>query len=159
MPLEQPIGNENLDHRPTYQDAQLLLSLYELRRETKFRQARQWFLSSFLPQTAEEFLSTCPSGSEQETFFRMVYSYWEMAASLVTAGILNEELFVHNSSELLQVWERIRILVPEWRRAWNNPQTVKHMEEVAFRAERYLNSGHPEAHATFVANTGLRPKP
>jgi hypothetical protein len=148
-----------MDNGPTYQDAKLLLFLYELRREPTFRQAQQWFLSLFHPQTAEEFLSICPAGSEHETYFRMVYSYWEMAASLVTAGILNEELFVHNSSEFLQVWERIRILVPEWRRAWNNPQTVKNMEEVALRAAHYLNKGHPEAHATFVANTGLRPKP
>jgi hypothetical protein len=137
---------------PTFQDAQLLLSLYELRREPTFRLARKWFAASFHPLTTQEFLSLCPAGSDQEAYFRMVYSYWEMASSLVTAGILNEELFVHNSSELLLVWERIRPLVSQWRFAWNNPKTVKNIEEVALRAARYLNEGHPEAHATYVAN-------
>ena len=83
----------------------------------------------------------------------MVYSYWEMASSFVTAGILNEELFVHNSSELLMVWERLRPFTPQWRAAWNNPQTIKNLEDVASRAVRYLNAGHPDAHATFVAHT------
>lgn len=136
----------------TFEDAQLLLSLYELRRDPTFRLARKWFAASFHPQTTEEFLSICPAGSDQEAYFRMVYSYWEMAASFVTAGVVTEELFVHNSSEFLLVWERIRPLVPQWRVAWNNPRTVRHMEEVAHRAACYLNDGHPEAHATFAAN-------
>jgi len=139
--------------RPTVEEAQLLLSLYELRRDPTFRLARKWFAASFHPLTTEEFLSLCPAGSDQEVYFRMVYSYWEMASSFVTSGVLNEELFVHNSSELLLVWERIRPLVPQWRLAWNNPRTVKNIEEVARRAACYLNHGHPEAHATYVANT------
>jgi hypothetical protein len=138
--------------QPTIEDAHLLLKLYELRRDPTFRLARTWFAASFHPLTTEEFVSLCPAGSDQEAYFRMVYSYWEMASSFVTAGVLNEELFIHNSSELLLVWERIRPLVPQWRVVWKNPQTVKHMEEVARRAACYLNDGHPKAHATFVTN-------
>jgi hypothetical protein len=115
------------------------------------REAREWFLSSFRPGTVSDFPLICPPGSDQEVFFRMVYSYWEMAASFVTAGIVDEDLFVHNNSELLQVWERIRVLVPLWRKAWNNPLIVKNMEEVAQKAVDYLNRADPEAHATFVA--------
>jgi hypothetical protein len=81
----------------------------------------------------------------------MVYSYWEMAASFVTAGLIDQRLFVHNSSELLQVWERIRVLVPAWRQAWNSPLTLKNMEAVAAIAVDYLNQGNPEAYATFVS--------
>lgn len=141
---------------PTFNDAQLLLSLYQLRQDLLFREARKWFAASFRPRTIEEFLDLCPAGSDQEAYFRMVYSYWEMASSFVTAGILDEDLFIHNSSELLLVWERIRPLVPQWRLAWNNPKTVKNIEEVASRAARYLNEGHPEAYSSFVANTLVR---
>lgn len=131
--------------------ADLLLSLYELRRESKMREARHWFLASFRPRTAGEFLILCPPGSVQEGYFRMVYSYWEMAASFVIAGVIDQYLFVHNNSELLQVWERIRVLVPAWREAWNNPLTLKHMEAVAEMAIDYLTQGHPEAYTTFVS--------
>ncbi len=81
----------------------------------------------------------------------MVYSYWEMASSFVTAGLVDEKLFIHNNSEVLQVWERIRVLVPVWRQAWNNPLIVKNMEEVAEKAVSYLNQADPNAYAMFVA--------
>jgi hypothetical protein len=142
---------EQITDQRLYHGACLLLSLYELRREPKMRVAREWFLSSFWPETVDDFPRICPPGSDQEVFFRMVYSYWEMASSFVTAGIVDENLFIHNNSELLQVWERMCVLVPPWRRAWNNPLIVKNMEEVARKAVDYLNRADPEAHATFVA--------
>lgn len=141
-----------MNDQATYDDATLLLRLYDLRREASLRQAREWFLTSFRPATGDEFLALCPPGSKEETWFRMVYSYWEMAASLVTMGVLNEELFIHNNSEALVVWERLKPLVPGWRDAWANPKTVKHLEEVAEKAAAYLNQGHPKAYATFTAN-------
>lgn len=145
------LKREERSQEGLYQGARLLLSLYELRREPKMREAREWFLSCFRPETPDDFPLICPSGSDQEVFFRMIYSYWEMASSFVTAGIVDEDLFIHNNSELLQVWERIRVLVPLWRRVWNNPLIVKNMEEVARKAIDYLNQADPEAHATFVA--------
>ncbi len=87
----------------------------------------------------------------------MVYSYWEMASSFVTAGLVDETLFIHNNSELLQVWERIRVLVPAWRQAWNNPLIVKNMEEVAQIAANYLNQADCKASATFVAKMRYEP--
>lgn len=134
-----------------FQTAQLLLSLYELRREKKMREARHWFLSSFRPETPADFLRLCPPGSETEAYFRMVYSYWEMAASFVTAGIMDSDLFIHNNGELVQVWERIRPLVAAWREAWNNPLAVKNLEEVARRGTMYMKRAHPQAHETFVS--------
>jgi hypothetical protein len=142
---------KTIQNEPTYRDADLLLKLYELRREVRLRQAREWFLASFHATTPEEFLEQCPPKSQEETWFRMVYSYWEMASSLVAAGILDEELFVHNNSEALLVWERIRPLVRDWRESWANPQTVKNLEVVAAKAADYLNRGNPDGHSTFVA--------
>ena len=74
----------------TYEDANLLLRLYELRREERLRNARDWFMKNFRARTMEEFQKLCPLGSKENAFYRMVVSYWEMAASFVTGGILHQ---------------------------------------------------------------------
>lgn len=115
----------------THEDANLLLRLYELRREEKMRKARDWFVKNFHAGTIEEFQKLCPLGSEENAFYRMVVSYWEMAASLVTAGVLQQELFTQNSRELLLVWERIRDVVPGLRESFKNANLARNLEAVA----------------------------
>jgi hypothetical protein len=115
----------------TYEDANLLLRLYELRREDKLRQARDWFTKNFHANTMEEFQKLCPPGSEANAYYRMVVGYWDMAASFVTNGVLHQELFMQNSRELLFVWERIRELVPHLREAFKNPNASKNLETIA----------------------------
>jgi hypothetical protein len=83
--------------RATYEDANLLLRLYELRREERLRKAREWFIKNFHASTMEEFQKLCPLGSEENAFYRMVVSYWDMAASFVTGGVMHEGLFTQNS--------------------------------------------------------------
>ena len=114
----------------TYDDANLLLRLYELRREEKLRTARDWFMKNFHVTTLEEFQKLCPPGSEENAYFRMVWSYWEMAASFVTNGILHEDLFSQNSRELLFVWIRASDIIPAWRQAFQNPDIAKNIEAV-----------------------------
>ena len=80
----------------TYEDANLLLRLYELRRDERMRTARTWFARNFRAGTLEEFDKLCPADSEENASFRMVVSYWEMAASFVTRGILHQDLFMQN---------------------------------------------------------------
>lgn len=115
----------------TYEDANLLLRLYELRREEKLRKAREWFGRNFKARNVDEFQKLCPVGSEENAYFRMVTSYWEMAASFVTSGVLHQELFAENSRELLFVWERIRDIVPGLRETYKNPKTARNLETVA----------------------------
>jgi hypothetical protein len=115
----------------TYDDANLLLRLYELRREEKLRAARDWFAKNFHASTLEEMQKLCPIGSQENAYFRMVTGYWEMAASFVTSGVLHQELFAQSSRELLFVWTRIADLIPAWREAFKNPAIVKNMETVA----------------------------
>ena len=97
----------------TFDDVNLILRLYELRRDEKMRQAREWFSKSFTAHSLDEFNSVCPPGSEQNVWFRMVVSYWEMVASFITGGVLNQELFFQSGHELLMVWEKIRDAVPQ----------------------------------------------
>jgi hypothetical protein len=121
----------------THEDANLLLRLYELRREEKMRKAREWFAKNFHADTIEEFQKLCPLDSEENAFYRMVVSFWDMAASFVTAGILHEKLFAQNCRELLFVWERIRNLVPALRELFKNSSLASNLETVADRMVAY----------------------
>lgn len=88
----------------TYEDAQLILKLYELRREELLRKARRWIVSEFNPRTAEEFLAVINDpGSEKNAYYRQVLSYWEMAASLVLHGAVKPDLFFDSNGEGLYI--------------------------------------------------------
>ena len=126
-----PMTRSKIRRRATYEDANLLLRLYELRREEKLRKAREWFIKNFRASTMEEFQKLCPLNSEENALYRMVVSYWDMAASFVAAGILHEGLFTQNSREMLLVWERIRDIVPELRKTFKNANLSKDLETIA----------------------------
>jgi hypothetical protein len=135
----------------TYDDANLILRLYELRREEKLRKAREWFGRSFHATTLGELEKLCPRGSEENAYFRMLVGYWEMAASLVASGVLHKELFFENSGEFLFVWERTRQLLPQIREISKNPAIGKNTEAVAKAFIEWLKAQAPEAYTTYQA--------
>jgi hypothetical protein len=138
----------------TYDDANLLLRLYELRRETKMREARAWFVLSFKPKTLAELQELCPPGSPSNAQMRMVTSYWDMAASFVSAGVLNPELFFANNRELLVVWLRVRHFIAEARAASQDPHHLKNLETVGNQYVDYLNRTSPGTFDVFAARMG-----
>ncbi|MBI3667163.1 MAG: hypothetical protein HY236_13230 [Acidobacteria bacterium] len=140
-----------MEPRATYEDVNLILRLFELRREEKLRQARDWFSKSFKARTMEEFNALCPPGSEANAFYRMVASYWEMVASFITSGVLNQELFFQSGGEILFFWERVRDLVPHFREAFKNPNAGKNTETVATALIQWMNARAPEAYGAFSA--------
>ena len=77
----------------TYEDVSLILRLYEIRRDERLRDARRWFGKEFKPKTLKEFDKLCPPGSVENESFRMVVSYWDMAASFITTGVLQKDVF------------------------------------------------------------------
>ena len=130
---------------PTYDDANLILKLYDLRREPRLREARKWFGAAPQFQSREEWLKICPTGTEENASFRMVVTYWEMAATFVATGILNAELFYRaNNLEMLFVYEKIRKILPELRAASKNPIQYRNMEEVAKGFFDYMKANAPE---------------
>src|SRR5579864_3486008 len=131
----------------TYDDANLCLRLFELRREETMRKARQWF-GTFSASSLEEAQKVAPPGSQENAYMRMVTSYWDMAASFVTSGVLNEELFLQTNGELLFVWEKIRELVPQMRSANKNPNYMKNLETVGNAAIKRMPA---EAYQSFSA--------
>ncbi len=133
----------------TYDDANLILRLFELRREEKMRKAREWFGLKFNVNTFDEAMALCPPGSEENTYYRMVVSYWDMVASFVTSGVLNEDLFFENSRELLFVWEKIRAIVPGFRERMKDPQALKHLETVGEQYVKWMKRRGPEAYETW----------
>ena len=140
-----------MEPKATYKDAKLILQLYEMRREEKLRQARGWFGSSFKATTMEEFRTLCPQGSENNSYYLMVTSYWEMLASFIEAGVLNRELFFQSGLELLFVWERMRDIVPAYRQDMKNPFFYKNLESVAESMIQWMNGRAPESYSAFSA--------
>ncbi len=88
----------------THEQANLLLRLYELRREPRLRQARQWFSDHYQADKPEEVMQKYPPGSEENTNVRMCVSYWEMCAGLANRGLIDDELFFENNGEAWVVW-------------------------------------------------------
>ena len=133
----------------TYDDANLILRLFELRREEKLRQARDWFAQNFKFTTVEEVMKAAPPGSQENAYMRMVAGYWEMACSFVTSGVLNQELFFQSSGEMLVVWERFREIVPGFRAFTKNPHSFHNMEVVGNAYIKWMEAQGPEAYPAF----------
>jgi len=105
----------------TYDEVNLMLRLYDMRREPRLRQARAWFVENFHPASPEEMIQRYPQGGEENTYIRMVISYWDMVAGIVNRGLINDELFFDSNGEIWVVWDRMRSIVPTWRAAFKNP--------------------------------------
>lgn len=133
----------------TYDDANLILRLYELRREERMRSARKWYMECFGPRTLAEFRELCPPGSDTNASFRQVSSYYEMVASFITNGVLNEELYFQSGGELFLAFIRIEPFLAELRAAFKNPGMYKNLEAVALRYAAYIDRNDPEAAAAF----------
>jgi hypothetical protein len=133
----------------TYDDVNLIMHLYEMRREERLREARAWFSSSFKAKSMEEMANLCPAGSDENASARMVATYWEMVASFITSGVLNQDLFFQSGRELLFVWERIRDLLPAMREAYKDPTYLANFEKVANSYIDYLNRQGPEIYEAF----------
>ncbi len=94
--------------KPTHADAELLLHLYEVRRDPELRRARAWFLTEFKPSGWAEIKARYLSHSEEDRHFRMTVSYWELVATLVNRGLLHPDLFFDHTGEDIVTWERCK---------------------------------------------------
>jgi hypothetical protein len=133
--------HDHADHH----DAELLLRLYELRREERLRRAREWVLQKFQAEPAEELLQRYPFGSEENISFRMVMSYWDMAASLVKYGLIHEDLFFENNREFWVVWRKAKPAAIFIRERYKDPQAMKNLEDLADKYEKWMEKRAPGA--------------
>ena len=129
--------------KPTYEQGQLHLQIFEQRREARLRQARDWFFKNYYADTFEEAMRIAPMGSEAGTNWMMVASYWEQACAFLNYGLLHEDLFFETSGEFFGVWERIKPTLAEGRKRFASPQFLAHLEKAADRFEKWTESRSP----------------
>ncbi len=125
------------------QDADLILRFYELRRESRLREARSFLLGRFKAKNLQELNDLCPPGSEENAFFRQVLTYWDMVSAIVKRDLVDKELFHETNTEITVVWEKVKHLVPAVREHFGNPVFLANLEEVARERESYLEQKAP----------------
>ena len=127
-----------MSKKPTTADAQLILQLYDLRREAEMRKARNWWSGEFFPQSADDIMAVAFSmGSQENNWFRQVAGYWNMAASFVLLGALNEELFLQPacSGEMFLIFAKVHPFLKEVRAKIGDPQLFMNIEKVVTRTK------------------------
>lgn len=139
-----------MTQKPTYDDANLILRLYEMRREERMRKARAWFTANCKVSSYDDLLKLAPGGSDENASFRMVTSYWELVSSFMTNGILNKELFFQSGRELLVVWERVRDLLPSMRDAYKDPSFLKQLETIGNEFAEHFRKQDAAAYEAFL---------
>ena len=110
------------------ESADLILKLYDLRREEKMREARNWIFS-FNPTSADEYFQTMMD-PEVGGYLRMVTSYWDMAASFVNHGAIDAEMFNDTAGEHIMVFAKIQPFLAELRERFQNPRAFQHLEKL-----------------------------
>ena len=132
-----------MDTKPTHEQAQLQLEVYDLRREARLRQAREWFFKNYFVDSLEDAMRIAAPGTETGTFAMMVLSYWEQACALLNYGLLHEDLFFETSGEFFGVWERVKPIITKAREGFVNQQFLGHLEKAAKRYEVWIESRSP----------------
>jgi hypothetical protein len=146
--LSLPVRNskeETMAQKPTAADAQLILELYDLRREPEMRKARNWWAMEFFPQSADDFLKVAwAMGTQENNWLRQVGGYWGIVTSFVLAGVLNEELFLQPgfSGELFLIYAKIHPFVKELREKLGDPEAFLNLEKAITRTKWGKNRLH-----------------
>jgi hypothetical protein len=126
-----------MSKKPTADDAQLILKLYDLRREPEMRKARNWWVVTFWPQTADEFVKIATAlGTQENNWLRQVGGYWDMAAAMVVHGVINSDLFLEGgvSGEMFFIYAKVLPILKELRKKMNSPALFGNVEKVIMQS-------------------------
>jgi hypothetical protein len=132
-----------METKPTHEQAQLHLQVYEMRREARLRQGRDWFFKNYIVENLEDARRIAGPGTENGALAMMVITYWEQACALLNYGLLHEDLFFETSGEFFGVWESVKPVVPQFRELFVNKQFLAHLEKAAQRYETWIESRSP----------------
>jgi hypothetical protein len=119
--------------KPTAVDAELILKLYDLRREAEMRKARNWWVVNFWPESADDIMKVgMAMGTQENNWLRQVSGYWNLAAGLVEQGTLNRELFLEPSfsGEMFLIYAKIRPFLKDLRERMKNPRMYSNVEKL-----------------------------
>jgi hypothetical protein len=148
-----------MEAKPTFEQGQLHLQIYELRREERLRQARDWFFKNYFADSFDDAMRIAAPGTEGGTFAMMVFGYWDQACAFLNHGLLHEDLFFETNGEFFGVWERVKPGIQEGRKRWSNSQFLGHLEKAAKRYEGWMETrapGHLAAMRDFMKQ--MRPQ-
>ena len=119
--------------KPTATDAQLVLQLYDLRREAELRKARNWWVVTFWPRTADDFIKVATAlGTQENNWLRQAGGYWDLAAALVLHGTIHPDLFLEggSSGEMFFMYAKIQPILKELREKMQSPGLFSNVEKV-----------------------------
>jgi len=111
-----------------HEDAKLILKLYDLRREAVMRQARSWFGGEFHPTSTQDLVDAMRG--DKGAYFRMLTSYWDMAATLVKHGAIDAALFNECNGEHIFVYAKLEPFLAEFRQTMGSPGMLANLEHV-----------------------------
>ncbi len=114
------------------ESAELILKLYDLRREATMREARNWMLT-FFPESAQDVMQAIMN-PETSAYYRMVVSYWNMAAAFVNHGAIDAEMFEETNGEHFVIFSKIEPFLPELREMTGNPKMLSNLETLVMRS-------------------------
>src|SRR2546427_736674 len=132
-----------METKPTHEQAHLHLQMYDMRREPRLRQGRDWFFKSYFVDNLEDAMRIAAPGTEGGALAMMGLSYWEQACAFLNYGLLHEGLFFETSGEFFGVWELVKPIDPQARERFMNKQFVAHLERAAQRYEARIESRSP----------------
>ena len=116
----------------SYESATLIIRLYELRREPTMREARSWYARSFNPTSIDEVMQAV--SGPNSAHFRMVTSYWDMAASFVLNDAIDEKMFNDANGEQHVVWAKVEPFIGEYRAKLGNPGYLTSLERLVMKS-------------------------
>jgi hypothetical protein len=128
--------------KPTATDAQLILQLYDIRREAEMRKARTWMLTEFWPQSADDYVKVSSAmGTQENAWLRQVGSYWSMAASFALSGALNSDLFLQPSvsGEMYFLFAKVHPFLKELREKIGDPKSFAVIEKLISSSKEARN--------------------
>jgi hypothetical protein len=125
MPMKNKATSAN-----AIQQAELILHLYELRRETVMREARSYVGGEFLPASATEFFAIVNAGGKHCAFVLQVYGYWDMVAAFVEHGALDATLVYNTCQEMYFQYAKIQPYLAEFRKRMNLPEWLISVERL-----------------------------
>lgn len=120
-----------MDTKPT--DVLAILKLYEIRGEAEMRKARAWFFTEFAPQSGRDVVRLMLSGERESAYYRMVASHWEVAASFVNNGGIDEKLFLEGNTEHVVVFAKLQPFINEIRETIGEPDYLSNLERLVMR--------------------------
>jgi len=134
--------------KPTFEQGQLHLQIFEQRREARLRQARDWFFRNYVVENLDDVMRIAGPFTEGGTFAMMVLTYWEQACAFLNHGLLHEELFFETNGEFFGAWESVKPVIREFREKFNNKLFLTNLEQAAQRYEKWMESRSPGHIAT-----------